>query len=171
MISSSSSIEVWLKLRKQSGGEIEGSLNLEKQFLNFLEASVWSSTLRGFTGSRNLIYSHRSFASRSSESTGCVWCTLRVISLGVEQSVSITISYLERFTSPRSDYSPEYLSYLRSQVRLILYEEESVRESTSVQSCSDKENWPFDKLQFLTSVSQSLLSRPVCINLWLELSS
>ena len=50
--------------------------------------------LRGFTGSRNMIYSHRSFASRSSGSTGCVWCTLRVMSLGVEQSVSTTISDL-----------------------------------------------------------------------------
>lgn len=171
MIFSSFSIEIWLKLREQSKKEVENSLNLKEQFLNFLETLIWSSTLKRFIEFKNLIYSHRNFASKSFESTDCVWYTLRVMSLRVEQSVNTTILYLKRFTSLKSDYSLEYLPYLRSQVRLILYGEESVRESTSVQSCSDKENWPFDKLQFLTSVSQSLLPRPVCTNLWLELPS
>ena len=38
---------------------------------------------------------HRNFASRSFGSTGWMWCILRVISLGVERSVSFTISDLK----------------------------------------------------------------------------
>ena len=51
--------------------------------------------LRGLTETRSLKSSHRSFASRSSGFTGWVWCTLRVMSLGVKWSVSFTISDLK----------------------------------------------------------------------------
>ena len=61
--------------------------------------------LRGLIETRGLKSSHRSFASRSSGSTGWVWCTLRVMSLGVEQSVSFTISDL------RDSGLPNHTSY------------------------------------------------------------
>ena len=51
--------------------------------------------LRGVIETRSLKSSHRSFASRSSGFTGWVWCTLRVMSLGVKRSVSFTISNLK----------------------------------------------------------------------------
>jgi len=88
------------------------------------------------------------------------------MSLGVELSVSTTVSDLKDSGLPNS---PEFLPHLCSHVPVSFMEKILSRESTSVQSFSYKENRPFDKLQFLTSVSQSLLPRPDYTDLWPEL--
>ena len=85
---------------------------------------------------RSLKSSHRSFASRSSGFTDWVWCTLWVMSLGVERSVSFTISDLK---DPGLPNRTSYLNF--SHISVVTFGLSSIsknlrRKRTSVQLSS-----------------------------------